>query len=489
MKAIMIMFDSLNRHMISPYGCDWTKTPNFTRLAQRTATFDQSYVCSMPCMPARRDMHTGRPSFIHRSWSPLEPFDDSVPQMLKQAGVHTHLATDHYHYFEDNGFHYNTKFSTWELFRGQEGDPCIGEAAKPNIPANINAKGRDQDWTNRKYIDSEDKMPMTQSFNAGIEYIKRNQNNDNWFLQLETFDPHEPYCTMPEHQAEYAEHFENYDGEIFDWPGYKKVDETPEQVEHARYNYASLLTLCDKKLGQILDLMDEKNMWDDTMLIVCTDHGFSLGEHECWAKNWMPLYQEIAHTPFFVWDPRAGKSSQGQRRQALVQPCLDLGPTLLNYFNVPTTNTMTGKDLAQTIADDTPVRDAAIFGYHGCRVNITDGKYVYMRGNHKADVEIFNYGTLLPALNQSQRQIELMTKKWDFAKDFPLFKIPMGKSKIDGETAFNASCGDLLYDVAADPNELTPIEDQAVTDRLCKQMKALLVEADAPTETYERLAL
>ena len=54
MKAIMLMFDSLNRRMLSPYGCDWVHTPNFGRLARRCTTFDNSYVGSMPCMPARR---------------------------------------------------------------------------------------------------------------------------------------------------------------------------------------------------------------------------------------------------------------------------------------------------------------------------------------------------------------------------------------------------------------------------------------------------
>lgn len=39
MKAIMIMYDSLNRHMLAPYGCEWTKTPNFERLAERCVTF------------------------------------------------------------------------------------------------------------------------------------------------------------------------------------------------------------------------------------------------------------------------------------------------------------------------------------------------------------------------------------------------------------------------------------------------------------------
>ncbi len=51
MKAIMVMYDSLNRHMLSPYGCDWTQTPNFKRLADRCVTFDKCYVGSLTCMP------------------------------------------------------------------------------------------------------------------------------------------------------------------------------------------------------------------------------------------------------------------------------------------------------------------------------------------------------------------------------------------------------------------------------------------------------
>lgn len=98
MKAIMVMYDSLNRRMLSPYGCDWIPTPNFDRLARRSVTFDCNYVGSMPCMPARRELHTGRYNFEHRDWGPLEPFDDSMPEILKNRGIYTHLTTDHLHY-------------------------------------------------------------------------------------------------------------------------------------------------------------------------------------------------------------------------------------------------------------------------------------------------------------------------------------------------------------------------------------------------------
>ena len=50
-------------------------------------TFDNHYIGSMPCMPARRDMQSGRLSFLHRSWGPLEPFDNSFPEILHEAGV------------------------------------------------------------------------------------------------------------------------------------------------------------------------------------------------------------------------------------------------------------------------------------------------------------------------------------------------------------------------------------------------------------------
>ena len=139
MKAIMVMFDSLNRRMLPPYGCDWVKAPNFTRLAESGVTFTNSYVGSMPCMPARRDFHTGRLNLLHRSWGPLEPFDDSVPEMLKKSGVYTYLTSDHYHYWEDGGATYHYRYNAWNFHRGQEGDPFIGQV-EPTPPEKTTAE-------------------------------------------------------------------------------------------------------------------------------------------------------------------------------------------------------------------------------------------------------------------------------------------------------------------------------------------------------------
>jgi arylsulfatase A-like enzyme len=49
--------------------------------------------------------------------------------------------------------------------------------------------------------------------------------------------------------------------------------EDTETIDHIRYTYAALLTFCDAQLGRVLDMFDKHNMWEDTMLIVNTDHG------------------------------------------------------------------------------------------------------------------------------------------------------------------------------------------------------------------------
>ena len=137
MRAIMLMFDSLNRHFLPAWGGDIAELPNFKRLQEHTVVFDSCYAGSMPCIPARREMHTARYNFLHRSWGPLEPFDDSVPEMLKNAGVYAHLVTDHQHYWEDGGAIYHNRYSSYEFFRGQEGDPWKGHVADPEIPDSL----------------------------------------------------------------------------------------------------------------------------------------------------------------------------------------------------------------------------------------------------------------------------------------------------------------------------------------------------------------
>lgn len=493
MKTIMVMFDSLNRRMLPPYGAKGMVAPNFERLAKRTVAFDNSYVGSMPCMPARRELHTGRYNFLHASWGPIEPFDDSMPEILKHHGIYSHLISDHYHYWEDGGCTYHSRYSSWEIVRGQEGDYWKGNVGEIDVPDSLNNRGPDgslysmirQDWVNRSYLKTEEDFPQAQTFGLGLEFIEKNHNQDNWFLQIETFDPHEPFHSPQKYKDLYPH---SYNGRHYDWPPYAPISESEETVQHMQAEYSALLSMCDTSLGKVLDAMDRYDLWKDTLLIVNTDHGYLLGEHGWWAKCFMPFYNEVAHTPLFVWDPRF--SVQDEHRQSLVQT-IDLAPTVLDFFRIPLPKNMQGVPLNGVVSEDRPVRDAALYGIFGGHVNVTDGRYTYMRAPTTAEnIPLYEY-TLMPVQHMRERgfiEVERMkdaqlVEPLPFTKGYPVMKIP-GKGKGTPH-----KFGTLLFDLASDPAQEHPLKDEQLEQRMIEKMVRLMKENDCPEEQYERLGL
>jgi len=482
MRAIMVMFDSLNRHMLPPYGSDEIVAPNFRRLAERTVTFDNFYAGSMPCMPARRELHTGRYNFLHRSWGPLEPWDDSMPELLDRAGIHTHLASDHPHYWEDGGATYHPRYTTWEFFRGQEGDPWKGrvEGAAAASTGFKDALTR-QDAINRGYLRREADHPQTRTFDAGLEFIETNVDADRWFLQVECFDPHEPFFAYEEYRRLYPH---RYDGPEFDWPPYAKVTESDAQVEHARAEYKALVSMCDRSLGRILDAMDAHDMWDDTLLLVNTDHGFLLGEHGWWAKTVQPWFNELVHLPAFLWDPRS--RTAGARNRGLVQT-IDIAPTLLEFFDVDRTPDMLGTPIEANPTTST-VREAALFGTHGGHVNVTDGRYVYMRAcATPANAPLEEY-TMMPT-HMRGRFAPAEFAGAELAEPFSFTK-GVRPLRLTGRAMVNPFLyGTLLFDLGTDPAQEHPVDDPAIELRMLRLLARQLHENDAPASQFERLGI
>jgi hypothetical protein len=278
-----------------------------------------------------------------------------------------------------------------------------------------------------------------------------------------------------------------YDGPHFDWPPYRPVREGRDQVEHVRFEYAALVSMCDHYLGQILNSMDRYGLWDDTMLIVNTDHGFLLGEHDWWAKCVQPFYSEVARTPLFIWDPRC--ACQGERRSALVQT-IDLPATLLDYFGLDLPATMQGAALREAVAADRPVRAAALFGLHGGHVNVTDGCYVYMRGPHSPDTEPLYEYTLMPTHMRTRfsvgelHELEL-AEPFDFTKGCRTLRIPARGGSWQGAYRL----GTLLCDLRSDPCQEQTIDEPEVEKRLLHHLVRLMRESDAPPEQFTRLGL
>ena len=485
MRAVMLMFDTLSRGFLSPYGANPDLTPNFSRLAERCCTFDRFYGGSMPCMPARRELHTGRYNFLHRSWGPLEPFDYSCFQALDESGTYAHLVTDHSHYWEDGGATYHNRYSSWEGFRGQEGDRWAPRDVVEGLPAGMSplqkAKGPSplQHEANKSRQPLEKDMSTVLTVGAGLDFLASHASGNDWFVQIECFDPHEPFYVPQEYRAAVG----LTDPPRLNWPAYAAVDAGAHasELEECRREYAALVSLCDAQLGRVLDAFDEHGLWEDTLFIVDTDHGFLLGEHGYLGKNFWPMHQEIIHTPFFIHVPGA---AEGVRSAELCQT-IDIAPTLLDWFGVDSAVDMDGVSLLPVVREGAAGHEHALFGAHGNHVCVTDGDYVYMRAAAREDNEPFVECTLMPTnirgfFSREQLDSAELVDGDRFSNGWPYLK-------CRSRTYMNShSFGSSLWDVR-DGEER--IEDADVEERMISALVNGMRAVEAPAEEFERLGL
>ena len=86
-NAVVILLDSLNRHMLGAYGGTEFATPNLDAFARTAVRFDNHHTGSLPCMPARHDILCGALDFLRRPWGSVEIWEDAITYELHKAGV------------------------------------------------------------------------------------------------------------------------------------------------------------------------------------------------------------------------------------------------------------------------------------------------------------------------------------------------------------------------------------------------------------------
>ncbi len=488
MRAVFLVMDTVRRDFLTAYGNDWVQTPNLSRLASLGVTFDNHWVGSLPCMPARREFMTGRYNFVYRGWGPIEPFDDVLPRLLREGGIFTHLLTDHDHYFELGGENYHTAFNTWEFFRGTEHDPWVSLIDRIALPEHL-GKLSQQNWHNRSRQQAEEEYSGPRTCASAVEWLEANGRSDDWFLQVELFDPHEPFTCTPRWRELYGD---TWDGPLFDWPDYTTVSESPEAIRHVRNCYAGLLSMTDHWAGKVLAKIEELGILDETLIVFTTDHGTMLAEHGYWMKNYMPMFSEITRIPLIVKQP--GHAGAGSRCDRLTQT-IDLMPTFLDYFGAPPPPYLHGQSLCRAL-EGGELRSECIFGYFGKATNYTDGRLVYFRNPVNLDAGPLHAYTAMPVGGLNHWFPRDLNEKMEMGRYFghtynmPIYKIPVtGETprSLPGEPTYTGR--HQLFDVEQDPFQQTPIRDDTLEQRCAEGIRRCLQRAEAPSEQFTRLGL
>jgi hypothetical protein len=201
----------------------------------------------------------------------------------------------------------------------------------------------------------------------------------------------------------------------------------------------------------------------------------------------MPWFNELVHLPMFVWDPRHG--GRDVRRGALAQT-IDIAPTVLHFFGLDPTPDMQGRDLAQVLDDDRQVHDGALFGQHGGHVNVTDGRYVYMRAAVDPSNDPLEEYTLMPTHMRSRFSVSELAD-WQPASPLSFTKglRTMRMRGVGGRMSNPFLHGTLLFDLETDPGQENPIVDDEVELRMLTLLAELMRASDAPESQYIRLGI
>lgn len=479
--------------MLSCYNPEtFVKTPNIQRFSEEATTFDQHWIGSAPCMPARRDILCGRLNFLERSWGPIEPFDVTLPSVLKEHDIFTHITTDHCHYFRLGGEGYVQQFNTWDYHRGQEGDPWVSRIDDPSMPNSYYGRVRRQYQWNRTKWPKEEEYPSPKTFASACDWLKDNQGKDDFFLMVEAFDPHEPFDVPDEYMKLYEE--TKLQREYFEIPDYDRVNVPDEAVDYIQKRYAALLTMTDKWFGKLIDQLKALDMYEDTLVVMTTDHGYFLGERDYFGKNYMHLYNELAHLPLIVKFP---KNELGGQRISKITQNIDIMPTVLEANGIEIPDCVKGTSWLKLIHEpENYKKDYALFGYHGMAMNVTDGHYVYLRSPNNENKPCYEY-TCIPTTIRKylgkglEAQIE--TGRYLKRTEYPLYRIPVhAPSIID-----NVSCGmnevkeTKLFDLENDYEQKINLAgvDEEVEAYCIKLLNQALDEHEAPQEQKERLGL
>ncbi len=362
MNVIWIVSDTLRRNDIGAYGNRQIHTPSIDALAAKSVRFNRHYAASFPTMPTRADFMTGRWTLSFMQWTPIPPGEVLLAELLRGAGINTAAVVDTPFFLRD-GMNYDRGFVSFNeipghYFVAKSGDPLY-------IP-------------NRKLLERRPQHPLEsdcfapQTFRKAMEWLELNYK-DNFFLYIDTWDPHEPW-NAPTYYTEL--YWPGYDGELV-MPFYQYLKDVPgfteDRLRKAHATYCGEITMVDTWIGNLLRQVEYMGLMENTAIILSTDHGFYFGEHGifgkmvfareagdesspppgmyprtpgAWARS--PLYEEVAAIPLLIYVPGIPPGTYDGLTSAV-----DLMPTVLEIMGQEIPSRVEGKSLLPMIKDPT----------------------------------------------------------------------------------------------------------------------------------------
>ena len=267
---------------------------------------------------------------------------------------------------------------------------------------------------------------------------------------------------------------------------------TAREGQHVRANYGSKLSMIDHWFGEVLDAIDEKDLWDDTVVILCTDHGHYLGEKDIWGKPGVPHYEQMGHTPLYISCPGV----EPGRVDALTTN-VDINATLCEIFGVVPAHQTHGVSMLPLLhGTKRSIREWSLSGTYGGWVHVYDGQRKYARS---ATADTFplsmwsnRWSTMLYARAEEFWPLPDARARLDYmpGSTVPVIRQPFEKGDIRPWWAGVPPIDQhYLFDVSTDPDENENRLGGTDEKDMIELLRVALKGVEAPDEHFQRMGL
>jgi len=360
-NVIVVVVDTLRADHLSSYGYSRPTSPNLDRIAEQGVLFQNAIAASSWTLPSHASMLTGRYVYEHGAADVKSPPESTLdaryptlPESFAQHGYRTGAFSGNFLYFSgnlgfDRGFlHFEDYFHSSldafsRTFYGREmsrlvlnhdrlrrlfvrlGLPGIDEL-QPSSKSSwmVRKRGEEVNREVLNWVDSDSTRP----FFAFINY----------------FDVHRSYTTPPGYARKFL-HLSTHEVYLREVGPDDPKDKIDLYDDCVRYE--------DDQIGQLFDELKRRGLDQRTMVVITSDHGEMLGEHDLLAHR-SSLYFPLIHVPLIFWDP--GHIPAGARIQQTVSN-ISLAATISDVLGQPGGESFPGPSLKPLWSDPQPITD------------------------------------------------------------------------------------------------------------------------------------
>ena len=390
-NVLLITVDQWRGECLGAAGHPIVRTPNLDRLAADGVLFRRHYAQAAPCGPSRASLHTGQYLMKHRSplnGTPLDARFTNLALEVRAAGYdpvlfgYTDASPDPRQLAPDDprltsyegvlpGYRavvdlpeHGRLWGVWLRERGYDVPDDVTQMYRPISDAPGAPVAYAAEHTEAAFLTGE-----------ALDYLDLPDSPADWFMHVAYIRPHppfvapEPYASMydpaemppPIRRDTYGEEGAAHPvlGGALAIPGIRFGDDI-DDVLQLRATYFGMMSEVDAQVGRLLDGIRERGAWDDTLVILTSDHGEQLGDH--WLTEKLGWFEQSYHIPLIVHDPRAAHSFGSVVEDRFTEN-VDIMPTVLEWLGLDVPIQCDGRSLTSLVRGDVPEqwRDAAFW--------------------------------------------------------------------------------------------------------------------------------